>query len=131
LKYVLADHNVEGHAIRLWDTFIAEGWQELCPIELVMFADVNLAANISDRQLWRFAQSHHMILLTDNRNMKGKDSLALVIREENTFTSIPVLTIGSLQRIAEKEYRQRCSLRLAEIIVDFDSYLGTGLLFIP
>ena len=129
--YVLADRNVEGHAIRLLDTFIAEGWQELCPIELFMFADIKLPVNSSDREVWLFAQSNHMILLTDNRNMKGEDSLALVLREENTMTSLPVLTIGSLQRLSEIEYRQRCASRLAEIIIDLDNYLGTGRLFIP
>lgn len=54
---VLADHNVEGHAIRLWDTFISEGWLELCPVKLFMFADVNLETDSTDREVWRFAQN--------------------------------------------------------------------------
>jgi len=128
---VPADHNIEGHAIRLWDTFVTEGWIGLCPIELVMFADVGLAVSSSDREVRRFAQRNQMILLTDNRNMKGKDSLARTLREENTPTSFPVLTIGSSERIHEREYRQRCVSRLVEIITDSDKYMGTGRLFIP
>ena len=72
-----------------------------------------------------------MILLTDNRNMKDEDSLAKVLRQENTITSLPVLTIGKMSRFREKEYLQRCILRLAEIISELDRYLGTGRLFIP
>jgi len=128
---VLSDHNIEGYAIRLWDTFVAEGWAELCPIKFVMFADVGLAVNSNDREVWRFAQKHRMILLTDNRNMKGNDSLAQTLREENTPFSLPVVTIGSLERLYEKRYRQRCVSRLFEIITDSALYLGTGRLFIP
>jgi len=129
--HILADRNIEGHAIRLWDTFVSEGWQELCPLQFLMFVDVGLADDTNDREVWQFAQSHWMILLTDNRNMKGKDSLARVLREENTPDSIPVITIGSLQNLAERDYRQSCATRLAEIIIDLEDYLGTGRLFIP
>ncbi len=48
--------------------------------------EVGLSIDTSDRILWRFAQSNQMIILTANRNMKGKDSLEQVIREENTTT---------------------------------------------
>lgn len=129
--FVLADHNIEGYAIRLWDMFVSEGWQELCPMKLFLFADVGLSINSNDREVWRFAQNHSMILLTDNRNMKDEDSLAKVLRQENTITSLPVLTIGDMLRLREKEYLRRCVLRIAEIISDLDNYLGTGRLFIP
>jgi hypothetical protein len=45
-----------------------------------------------------------MILLTANRTMKGKDSLEEVIREENAIDSFPVITIGNLYRIEERDY---------------------------
>ena len=128
---ILADHDLEGHAIRLWDTLVAEGWLELFPIEIVMFADVGLAVNSSDREVWRFAQAHQMVLLTNNRNMKGEDSLAQTLREENALTSLPVLTIGSLDRLDEREYREQCVSRLVEILLDLDNYLGTARIFIP
>ena len=128
---ILADHDLEGHAIRLWDTLVAEGWLELFPIEVVMFADVGLAINSRDREVWRFAQVHQMVLLTNNRNLKGEDSLAQTLREENTLTSLPVLTIGSLDRLDEREYRELCASRLVEIFLDLDNYLGTARIFIP
>jgi hypothetical protein len=93
--------------------------------------DVNLSVDSSDRMVWRFAQEHRMLLLTDNRNMKGDDSLEQTIREEVTADSLPVITIGSLDRIDESEYRQLCANRLVEIVIDRDCYLGYSRLFIP
>jgi hypothetical protein len=39
-----------------------------------------------------------MILLTANRSMKDEDSLEQVMREENTPSSLPVVTIGNADR---------------------------------
>ncbi len=72
-----------------------------------------------------------MILLTDNRNMKDQDSLEQTIRDENNVTSLPVLTISSVNRLDEATYRERCAERLVDIGVDIDRYLGIGRLFIP
>ena len=63
--------------------------------------------------------------------MRGEDSLTLTIREESTPSSLPVLTIGSLDRLVEREYRRRCATRLVEIVLDLDTYLGVGRIFIP
>lgn len=72
-----------------------------------------------------------MLLLTANRNKKGPDSLEQVIEEESSLTSLPVLTVGSPNRIDERVYRERCVERLVEIIIDIDKFLGTNRLFIP
>ena len=123
--------NIEGQAAILWKMLETEGWLELYPLRLVTFADVGLLSNSSDREVWRFAQANQMILLTENRNMKDKDSLEQTIREENALASLPVLTIGSLDRLKEKNYRERCVNRLLEIWINLENYLGTGRIFIP
>ncbi len=129
---ILVDHNIEGHATRLWDTLVVTEWAELLSIEMLMFTDVGLTVESSDRVIWQFAQEHQMFLITDNRNMKGEDSLEQTIRQENTPTSLPVLTIGNVDRVInEREYRERCATRIAEIIIDLEKYLGTSRLFIP
>jgi hypothetical protein len=53
------------------------------------------------------------------------------IREEGTSTSLPVITIGSLERLIEREYREQCSARLADIMLYIENYLGVSRLFIP
>jgi hypothetical protein len=128
---VLVDHNIEGQAALLWGVLAAEGWLELVPLVLVTFADAGLAVDRSDREVWRFAQAHGMILLTDNRNMDDEDPLEFTIREEATAMSLPVLTIGRIDRMDERDYRRRCAERLVEIALDVERYLGGSRIFIP
>jgi len=128
---VLVDHDIEGQAMALWGTLAAEGWLELFPLGLAMFEKTGLPLDSSDRTVWRFAQAKGMLLLTNNRNMRGEDSLEQTLRDENTATSWPVLTIGNVERLRERVYRQRCATRLVEIGLDLENFLGTGRLYIP
>jgi hypothetical protein len=127
---LLVDHNIEGHAMLLWGTLTAEGWPDLLALCMVTFPQVGLSYASSDREVWRFAQAQHM-LLTANRRMQGEHTLEHTIREENTPTSLPVLTIGNANRMLEKAYRERCVIRLVEVGLDLENYLGTGRVFIP
>jgi hypothetical protein len=128
---VLADHNLEGQATLLWGVLAREGWLDLIDLRLVSFGDVGLALTSNDRVVWRFAQVQGLLLLTANRQMKGVDSLEQTIREEGTATSLPVVTVASVKRIDEHNYRLRCAYRLVEIALDLDRYRGAGRLFIP
>jgi hypothetical protein len=128
---VLVDHNMEGQAILLWGALAAEGWLDLVPLRLMTFGEVGLPFDSDDRTVWRFVQAQRMLLLTDNRSMKGPDSLEQTIREERTSTTLPVITIGSLDRLDEQAYRERCATRLVEIALDLDAYAGVTRLFIP
>jgi hypothetical protein len=128
---VLADHNIEGQALLLWGTLGAAGWLELVQMRLVRFAEVGLAHDSTDRAVWRFAQANQMYLLTDNRNMEADDSLEQTIRDENTERSLPVLTIGRVDRMTEHSYRDTCAARLLDIVLYPEDYVGAGRLFIP
>lgn len=127
----LIDHNIGGQALLLWGTLAAEGWLELLPMRFITFAEVSLPPDSNDRVVWRFAQSNQMLLLTANRSMKGKESLEQTIREENTPSSLPVITIGNVGRIDERGYREQCASQLVDIILDLENNLGVGRLFIP
>lgn len=128
---VLVDYNLTGYIVLLQGTLAAEGWLDLLPIRFVTLKDAGLAVDSSDRIIWRFAQTNQMLLLTANRNAKGENSLEQTIREEGTSTSLPVITIGSLERLIERNYREQCSARLAEIVLSIENYLGASRLFIP
>jgi len=110
---VLVDRNLEGYAIRF-----------------VMFADVGLEINSSDRLVWQVAQNHQMILLTANRSMKGLDSL-LRNHSDSKHPGIIACPHDCVERLAERDYRERCSLRLFDIILNIDNFRGVGRLFIP
>jgi hypothetical protein len=128
----LIDHNLEGHALILLGNIANQGWLELLPIRFVTFKEMELSIDSSDRMVWRIAQANQMILMTANRSMKGEESLEQVLREENTPNSLPVITIGSLDRLLdERDYRNRCVDRLLEILLDIENYMGVGRLFIP
>jgi hypothetical protein len=128
---ILVDRNLEGQAMLLWGLLSAEGWLELLPLRLRTLGEAGLPVNSSDRIVWRFAQTHDMLLLTDNRSRKGADSLEETLRDEATSNSLPVLTIGTARRLVEADYRRRCVERLLEIVLDLERYRGVGRLFIP
>ena len=127
---VLVDYNLTGYVVLLQGTLAAEGWLDLLSIRFVTLQEAGLAADTGDRIIWRFAQSNQMLLLTANRNAKGENSLEQTIREESTSTSLPVITIGNLDRLVEREYREQCSARLADIVLSIENYLGVSRLFI-
>jgi uncharacterized protein (DUF433 family) len=127
----LIDHNLEGYAVQLLGTLASQGWLEMLSIRFLMFHEAELADDSSDRIVWRFAQENQMILLTANRRMKGVDNLEQTIREENTTSSLPVLTIASLDRFNDREYREKCAVRLIDILLDIENYKGVGRIFIP
>jgi len=128
---VLLDHHMKKQGILLWATMGSEGWLKLLDIPMLTFTDVGLSIDSNDRDVWRFAQEKQLILLTGNRNNEGRDSLQQTIQDENQPTSLPVITIGIIDRLKERAYREQCAERLVEIILNIENYLGAGRIFIP
>ena len=128
----LVDHNLRGHSVVLAGSLAASGWLDLVSIRFVMFEEAGLADTSDDRVVWQYAQNNQMILITANRSMKGEDSLEQVMREENTPTSLPIVTIANIDRLmAEPDYRERCVDRLVDIVIDIEDYQGARRIFIP
>lgn len=128
----LVDHNLGGHAEILLGNIASQGWLELLPIRFVTFKEMNLLIDSNDRMVWRLAQANQMILLTANRSMKGEDSLEQVLQDENSVDSFPVITIGDPDRfLADRTYRNRCVDRILEIVLDIQTWMGVGRLFVP
>ncbi|MDB9527154.1 ACP S-malonyltransferase [Oscillatoria sp. CS-180] len=128
----LIDHNLGGHAEILLGNIASQGWLEMLPIRFFTFKEVNLLIDSNDRTVWRIAQSNQMILLTANRSMKGEDSLEQVLREENKGDSFPVITIGDADRfLADRVYRNRCADQILEIVLNIETWMGVGRLFVP
>ena len=127
----LVDYNLDGYTVVFLGILAKRGWLEFLPIDFVTFREVGLLVDSSDRTVWDYAQENNMIILTANRNMKGEDSLEQIMRENNTATSFPVVTIGDIARLDEFEYRERCIDSLIEIVLDIENYMGVGRLFIP
>lgn len=128
----LIDHNLKGHALVFFGAIASQGWLDIVSIQFVTFTGLDIPTDSDDRSVWRLAQENHMILLTANRSMKGKDSLEQVMREESTSASLPVVTISNADRLlSDPEYRSRCVESLVEIVLSIDSYRGVQRIFIP
>lgn len=128
---ILTDHDIEGNALSLLATLEQLGWVSLLQLRLVTFEQVGLPINSNDRAVWRFVQANGMILLTNNRNMKEADSLEQTIRDENQPDSLPILTIGAIERLQGRHYRERCATRIVEIVIELENHLGRGRVYIP
>lgn len=129
---LLADHNLEGQARLLLGTLQTLGWVDLQDIHMLSFAEAGLSEDSSDRVVWQRSQELGALLLTDNRNNEGPDSLEQTLLEEATATSLPVLTVSSAERLRRnRSYRYACAERIAEIMVELERYMGIPRIYLP
>ena len=68
---ILADHNIEGHAMLFWGLLQAEGWTDLLEIKLTLFGSLGIPHDSTDRDVWQFAQKNNMILMFMFRKNKN------------------------------------------------------------
>ena len=127
---VLLDHNIRGYFDLLKGTLSNEESEARDVVQFILFSDVDLPDDSSDRMIWNFVQEKQILLLINNRNRKGVDSLQEAIETDISFESLPVLTIGNLDRIYERSYRERCITRILEVATNVEHYRGCGRLFI-
>lgn len=135
MKGILADHNVDGHVEVLLRTFLSDDWLEMwneLDVPLLAFAELGLSSDVDDVTLWRVCQRQQVVLITGNRNADGPRSLQHVIRTETTATCLPVLTLANAERIRkDKDYAERCAVRLLEYLLDIENYRGTARIYVP
>jgi hypothetical protein len=122
---------MEGQAALQAESMRSLGWTDLLGIHFLRFDEIGLLVTSTDREAWRRAQTESVLLLTANRSMTGQDSQEETIRQENTLSSLPVLTVGVVERLEVRSFREEVADRIAEIIFDLDRYLGVGRLFVP
>ncbi|MBI2807069.1 MAG: ACP S-malonyltransferase [Planctomycetes bacterium] len=132
---LLADVNIQGQAALLASCMQAAPWREFWDhlnLRLVTFADVGLDPSASDAVIWRRCQNDGILLLTDNRNDDGPESLAATIRANSQDSSLPVFTIANIRGVANNpEYRHRVIDRLLRYLLELENIRGTGRLFLP
>jgi hypothetical protein len=132
---ILADVNAIGQVEYLVQQMQAESWADFWKaLGLVhkRFAEVGLAPTSSDLQIWRTCQAQQLILITDNRNQDAPDSLEATIRAFNTPESLPIVTIGDLDKFSSsRDYFDQALETLYDYLLRIDSLRGTGRLFIP
>lgn len=132
---LLADANLDGHALLLDRRLAIEKWREFrdsLNIQFVYFERLGLPRKSSDDVVWRFCQGQGYYLLTANRNQASDDSLESVIRREGKAESLPVFTLADADRIYhDMAYLDRVVERLLIYLLDESNYRGTGRLYLP
>jgi hypothetical protein len=135
VKGILADVDIEGHFRRVRDLLTdpsrAELWAAL-GITTYRFRDLGLAHDSPDTVVWQRCQQEQLVLLTNNRNDDGPESLVAAIRSANTPDSLPVLTFADADRfLNDRDYANRVVDRLLEYLFDIEKCRGTGRLYLP
>ena len=82
--------------------------------------------------VWRRCQERQLILLTNNRNDDGPESLEATIRTLNIATSLPVFTFADADRsLQNAAYAEKVMVSLFDQLLRLDSLRGTGRLYLP
>ncbi len=135
MRRIMADNDVVGQVRTLVQLCESAPWDEFwrgARCELQTFADLGLAEDATDAQLWWACQKNDVLLITGNRNAEGPESLETTIRRHNDERCLPVLTLADQDRIArESRYAETVVERLLEIFFDLDNLRGTGRLYLP
>ena len=135
MKGILADVNIEGY-VDLLVAFMQVDpsklfWDHL-ELRYLRFSDVGLAPQSPDDAVWQICQQMELLLITDNRNQGGPDSLELTIRRMNTPSSLPVFTIADVQRLRRsRQYADQVIESLLIYLLQAENIRGTGRLYLP
>jgi hypothetical protein len=135
MKGIVADADILGQFRVLVRKARGPAWVEVWDslnIAVETFQTLGLAADAPDAEVWRCCQSRELVLVTGNRNADGPEALEVTIRNENTPTSLPVLTISRPGQIDYSDaYAERVVESLLERLLRIEQLRGTGRLYIP
>lgn len=132
---ILADINIQGQIDVIIEILKSSEWIEFwdaLELSYVHFKDVALGENAADTDIWRLCEANGYLLITSNRNEDTPDSLETAIRSFGTSASLPVLTVSDPKRLQrDRDYAGRVVVSLLQILLEVDSYRGTGRLYLP
>ncbi|MEX0716728.1 MAG: hypothetical protein WD066_09080 [Planctomycetaceae bacterium] len=132
---LLADANVEGHVQRLFSLIQHGEWAEFwdyLDARILKLQDVGLLPSSSDGEVWHVCQRQQAILLTNNRNDEGPESLEATIRSHTTPSSLPVFTFGDAEEILrDPAYAERVVEALLDNLLRLGSMRGVGRVWLP
>jgi hypothetical protein len=128
---ILLDHDIEGYVVFFNAGLRETGWDQYVTIEFLRLRDLGLSNEQSDRDIWRRVQKDRLLFITNNRNREGETSLQATIENESRADSFPVLTIASVEKLVQADYRQQVIHQLAEVLLYLERYLGVSRIYLP
>ena len=86
-------------------------------IETATFRDLHLDPQIDDRSLWNLCQNGGWVLLTNNRNREGENSLQATLEDSWRPGRLPVLTLANKGRFEHHPpYAKQTAVEVAEVL---------------
>ena len=123
MRGILADVNVQGqlpYLVRLMENMGLTDILEDLQLRFFTFRDFGLSPRMDDRSLWQFCQLGKFVLLTENRNHDGPDSLTATLLDSWVQGLLPVLTLGNKGKFDNHpEYAVRVAGDIADLLFDF------------
>jgi hypothetical protein len=117
---LLADNNLEGYVPYLRRLVGKLGlWDVIKDLELDFktFSDLEIERDLDDRTLWEYCQAERYVLITDNRNKNGTDSLEATLQDSWREGHLPVITLASKDDFEHNpDYARRVASDVAEIL---------------
>jgi len=138
IRGILVDINVQGHLRRIQQALRAMDLEHVLTaggISFFTFADFQLQKRTDDRRIWNLCQHERLVLLTENRNNDGPDSLDQTIRDSLTPESLPVITLANKGAFESSSViAAKAAADLAEVVfslIDEPAYIGVPRVYIP
>jgi hypothetical protein len=135
VKGILADINARGQVVYLVQLMRSEAWigfGDALGLVLRHFEDVGLTPTSTDLEIWQRCQAEQLVLITDNRNYESADSLEGAIRKFNRSDSLPVFTIGDLNKFSTtRSYAEHVVEKFYDYLLRIDTLRGTGRIYLP
>lgn len=133
---LLVDVNLQGHLPYLLRVMDQLGLLEFLQDQrFATFPEVGLPPASNDRLVWNYCQTNALVLLTDNRNRDGIDSLESTLIDSARTDCFPVVTISNKDEFERSpEYAERVAKSVAEILYGLANdirYRGIPRLYVP
>ena len=134
---LLFDINIQGHfryLLHLLAALDLVGMWEAEDLDVFTVPQLGYPRDVRDRVIWNRCQSDGLVLVTENRNDDGPDSLERAMADALTPDSLPVLTLANKPRF---ERDRRYALIVADAFLNAVSDTaagknrGVGRLYLP
>lgn len=121
MRGMLFDVNLDGYRQRLVGILRKHGFEPILEEEHLLFAtfsEIGIDPDTIDRSIWNYCQDQGWVLLTDNRNKDGHDSLQATLDDSWEIGCFPIVTIGDKDAF-EKDfaYAARVAFDIADLLI--------------
>lgn len=121
MRGLLFDVNLDGYRHRLWGILCKHGFEPIlveAKLSFATFSDLGIDDNALDRSIWNYCQAEGWVLLTDNRNHDGHNSLQATLDDSWSIGCFPIVTISDKDAFENNfEYAAHVAFDLADLLI--------------